>query len=217
MNFLEERKTVLEAAREISRSNLVTGTWGNVSARIKGKNLMVITPSGMDYERMEPEDLVLLDFEQKIIEGIYKPSVETPLHLNIYRRRPDIMAIVHVHAPCACAFAVTGKSIPVILEETAQVIGHEIQVAPYAHCGSEDLASGVGQALGAEKKAVLMANHGLIAAGGTMAEALKICYIAEKTARIAIYASSIGTVHALAEEDIRHLNQSFKHYGQHKA
>ena len=96
---------------------------------------------------MDAEDMVLLDGEEKVLAGKYKPSVETPLHLGIYKKRPEINAIVHVHSLYATAFAVARQNIPVILEEAAQVIGHEVRVAPYALCVHGDwreMSSGSG-------------------------------------------------------------------------
>lgn len=216
VQYLEERQAVLNCAREIYSSGMVTGTWGNVSIRVTGKKLMLITPSGMDYQTLEPEDLVLLDLNGQIVEGKYRPSIEAGLHLGIYQQRSDINAVVHVHSPYAVAFAVARKNIPVILEETAQVVGHEVEVARYAHCGSQQLADIAVQALGDKKKALLLANHGLITLGEDLTEALKVSYIVEKTAMISIYASTLGTIHSLSPEDVSFLNQSFKNYGQEK-
>jgi L-fuculose-phosphate aldolase len=216
MDFIAERKSVVDAAREISSSGMVIGTWGNVSARVKGRPLMIITPSGMDYSTLTIEDMVLVEWEKNVAEGQYKPSVETPLHQEIYKQRPDVNAIVHVHSPFAAAFAVSGMAIPVVLEETAQVIGHPVQVAPYAHCGSKELAENTVKVLGSDRKAVLLANHGLVGVGENMASALKVCYIAEKTAMTSIYARLLGPVQPLSPEDINTLNQSFKYYGQSK-
>jgi len=217
MAYEEQRRQVLNAAREIFNSHLVAGTWGNVSVRVPEEpGLMVITPSGMDYVTMEEEDLVALDLELKVMEGLYKPSVESQMHARIYRKRQEINAIVHVHAPFASAFAVARKNIPVILEETAQVVGHEIPVAAYAHCGTSQLAENVLKALGNEKKAALLANHGLVAVGADIKEALKICYIAERTAMVAIYAKIMGPPHSLNADDVIYLHRSFKDYGQEK-
>ncbi len=216
MAYNDLRQQVLNAAREIFDSNLVTGTWGNVSMRAPGEQRLIITPSGMNYAVMEDEDLVVLDFDMKVVEGQYKPSVESPLHTKIYRKRPEINAIVHVHAPFASAFAVARKSIPVILEETAQVVGHEIPVAAYAHCGTGQLADNTLKALGTDKKAVLLANHGLVALGDNIEEAMKVCYITERSAMIAIYAKILGPPHALTVNDVNFLHRSFKDYGQEK-
>ncbi len=216
MDYMNERQEVMHAVREICSAHLVSGTWGNVSARIAGQSLMLITPSGMDYSTMEPEDLVLVDFKGKVVAGKFKPSIETAMHLKIYQRRPEAMAIVHEHGLYATAFAVSRKTIPVVTEESAEVIGHEIGVAAYAICGSELLADNAVKALVPDKKAVLLANHGIIALGQSMDEALKIAQVAERTAMITIYARIMGPPHALQDKDIAHLNSLYKNYGQKK-
>ncbi|MDD3365480.1 MAG: class II aldolase/adducin family protein, partial [Syntrophomonas sp.] len=182
---------------------------------IENQPLMLITPSGMNYGTMSIEDIVLVDDQGNVVEGIWKPSVESPLHAEIYRNRPDVGAVVHVHSTYATVFAAAGKSIPVILEETAQVVGHEIQTAPYAICGSSELAAHAVQTLGAGQ-AVLLANHGLIGVGKSVGDALKVCYIAEKTARVALLATILGPVNSLSAEEISLLNVSFRNYGQEK-
>ncbi len=213
--YLEERRQVLNTAREISQNGMVIGTWGNVSARCND-DLMVITPSGVKYDSLTMEDIVIVDSTYGVIEGSLKPSSEAPMHMGIYQKRSDVNAIVHVHSIYATAFAVARKNIPVILEETAQVIGHEVPVADYALCGTYALAETVVKALGEEKKAVLLANHGLVAVGASMAEALRICYVVEKTSRVAIYARGIGEINSLPEAQIKELNHKFKSYGQNK-
>jgi len=215
MRYLKERKEVLAAALQMFNDEMVLGTWGNVSRRIPGESLLLITPSGMDYPTMTPEDIVLLDLNQQRIEGIRTPSTESRLHIEIYRQRPDVNAVVHVHSTFASAFAVAGKSIPVILEETAQVIGHPIQAAPYITCGTDELAVQATRSLG-EGRAVLLANHGLVGVGPDLAAALKVCKIAEKTAMICLYANSLGQVNELSSENIKALKEQLTHYGQAK-
>jgi L-ribulose-5-phosphate 4-epimerase len=216
MRFLEERRQVLAAAREISQSGMVMGTWGNVSMRCPEPELMLITPSGVDYQLMSMEDMVLLDSSYRIREGSYKPSIETPLHMEIYRNREGVKAMVHVHSIYASSFAVARKSIPVILEETAQVVGHEVPVAEYALCGTQALATAVLDSLGEDRRAVLLANHGLLAAGVSMEDALRICYVVEKTAQIALYAQELGGARTLESAEIVQLYQKFKSYGPSK-
>jgi L-fuculose-phosphate aldolase len=215
MKYLQERLAVVDTAREISASGMVIGTWGNVSVKIKDQPTMLITPSGMSYQTMAPEDIVLLDLSGNHVEGKWKPSTESTLHREIYLNRPDLGAIVHVHSTYATAFAVARLSIPVIMEETAQVIGHEILTAPYACCGSCQLAAYAVQALGMGK-ALLLANHGLVGMGGNVGEALRVCRIAEETARVAWLAKSLGQVHSLTPEEVSVLNRAFINYGQIK-
>lgn len=216
MVCLEERNQVLRAARGIASAGLVIGTWGNVSVRASHYPWVVITPSGMEYSSMTVEDMVVVDNNSQVMQGSRLPSVETLLHLEIYRQRSDVGAIVHVHSPYAAAFAVAGRSIPVILEETAQVIGHEVSVAPYARCGTRELAGQAAQCLGNTNKAVLLANHGLVALGDNISNALKVCYIVEKTARVALYAHLLGRVNVLGPDETSILSEEFKSYGQVK-
>ncbi len=216
MRYLEERRQLLAAAREISQTGMVMGTWGNVSIRCPDPDLTLITPSGISYQQMSIEDLVLLDNDYRVLEGSYKPSIESPLHLEIYQKRKKVKAIVHVHSIYASSFAVARQSIPVVLEESAQVVGHEVLVAEYALCGTRALAQAVLDCLGEDGRAVLLANHGLLGAGVSMEDAMRICYVVEKTARIALYARGLGGAHTLPAHDIRQLQEKFKSYGPSK-
>ncbi|HCF49491.1 MAG TPA: class II aldolase [Syntrophomonas sp.] len=213
---MEVRRQVLEAAREISSSGMVIGTWGNVSARATETEGFVITPSGMDYAVLTPEDMVVVDYNRQVIEGKFRPSSETPLHLAIYLARPDVQAIVHVHSPFATAFAVAGIPIPVILEETAQAIGHEIAVVPYARTGTRKLAEYTVKTLGEKGCAALLSNHGVIGVGGSMAQALRICYVIEQTAQVGLYARMLGPLQGLPEDEVNLLHAGFQKYGQKK-
>ena len=195
---------------------MVIGTWGNVSVKIHDGSLFLITPSGMRYDTMTIEDIVLVDFSGQVEEGKWKPSVELPTHLAIYGQRPDVNAIVHVHSTYATAFAVAHRSIPVVMEETAQVIGHEIMTAPYAICGSDELAVNSVQTLGCGQ-AVLLANHGLVGVGETVDAALRVCYIAEESARVALLAQTLGQICPLSADEVAALNRGFRNYGQSKA
>lgn len=212
----EERGQVLKTALEISNSGMVIGTWGNVSARSKDVDGFVITPSGMDYLSLTEDDMVIVDYQGQVLEGRYRPSSETPMHLAIYLARPDVRAIVHVHSPFATAFAVAGVSIPVLLEETAQAVGHAIEVVPYALCGSRTLARQTVDTLGETGYAALLANHGLVGVGESMAAALRVCYVVEQTAQVGIYARLLGPLEGLADHDIERLHKGFKSYGQKK-
>jgi len=187
MNFRHEREEVLNTAREMFAQGLVVGTWGNVSVRLPDAEGIVITPSGMDYARLTPEDMVIVDMAGNKLWGEWKPSVEVPMHLAIYQGRPDVGAIVHVHSVAASSFAVAGISIPAVLEETVHLIGGPVQVAAYAPYGTHRLAQQAVAALG-QNNAVLLANHGLVGVGATAASALRACQVAEKTARVVIYA-----------------------------
>lgn len=216
MLYPQERRQVLAAAREISETGLVIGTWGNVSIRCQGQNLMIITPSGMNYGALAMEDMVLVNGDLQILEGNFKPSTEVVLHMGVYKNRPDVQAIVHTHSLYAAAFAAAGKSLPVILEEMAQMVGHEVTVAEYGLCGSDALAINVINALGQDRQAVLLAHHGLITVGSSMDHALKRAHIIEKTSQVYLLAQALGGVKQIPEQDINSLHESFKNYGQEK-
>lgn len=208
------RKKIVDTGQKMLEDGLVQGTWGNVSCRIPDEPFMIITPSGMDYLRMEPEDLVVVDWEGNLVEGRWKPSTESHLHGEIYLNRPDISAIVHCHSPHATAFAAAHCPIPVITEEIAQIAGGQVDIAPYAHCGTAELAEAAVKALG-RSSAVLLANHGVVGTGKDLTEALRTCVIVEKTARIAILAQSIGGYIELDPEQVKYLRSSFiNEYGQ---
>jgi L-ribulose-5-phosphate 4-epimerase len=214
MNYTRERQQIIDIGQEIHRQRLVAGTWGNVSCRLATANHILITPSGMPYESLQPGDLVILAADGTIVEGNRKPSSESPLHVQIYHQRPEVRAIVHVHSPWASAYAVAHQPIPMLLEESAQVLGASVPVASYAHAGSNELADSACEALGKEHKAVLLANHGLVGLGKDLEEALLVCVIAEKTAMIGLLAGALGKVNSLPAEDVKFLHQSFQHYGQ---
>lgn len=216
MRFLAERNAVLQVAKDMSDSGMVIGTWGNVSARAGEETLVIITPSGMDYAVLQPEDLNVVNLSGEIVAGKYKPSIETPLHLAIYDKRPDVGGIVHVHSLYASAFAVAKRTIPVVLEETAQMVGDEIPVAPYAECGTNALAELVSQIFSSQKKAVLLANHGLVCVGKNVQQALKVALVVEKTAQVTLLAGQLGQIYTLTTEETKSLHKKTKYYEQKK-
>ena len=194
------RKEVIETTKLMCRDNLVLGTWGNVSVR-EGENRMLITPSGMDYGLLMPEDLVCISFDGQVLEGLWQPSSEWRVHAAIFAGRPEVRAIVHTHSVYATAFAVARQAIPPVVEDMAQVVGGAVDVADYALPGTEQLAENALYALGA-KSAVILASHGLVGVSATLGEALKVCQIVEKTAQAVLFARQLGPVFSLSEEDI---------------
>jgi|LSQX01.2.fsa_nt_gb L-fuculose-phosphate aldolase len=200
------RENVLWAANRLCQDRLVVGTWGNISAR--DGNCFWITPSGMPYESLTVSDLICLDLESGKPRGRWKPSSEWRLHMAFYRHRPDVMAVVHTHSIYATAFAVARRPVPAAVEDLAQAVGGSVEVAPYALPGTDELAKNAVQAFG-KKNAVLLANHGLVAAAKTMEEALKICLLVEKTAKIVLLAHSLGSVSLLSREDIEKMRHFY--------
>ncbi|MDQ3925770.1 MAG: class II aldolase/adducin family protein [Actinomycetota bacterium] len=146
---------------------------------------VLITPSGLDYEVLEPEDVVLVDREDRPLEGPLKPSRETPMHAGIYRLRPRVGAVVHTHARCATTLACLGWEIPPVhYMPTALSSDGWAPLAPYAVYGTEELAGHVSKALGESRQACLLQNHGTIAVGKSAEEALHRTVILEEIAEI---------------------------------
>lgn len=195
MTELEARETVRRAGLGLVESGLVDGTWGNVSARCDGV-LMVITPSGRDYRELGVGDMVVVDLITGTSRG-GKPSTETPLHAAVYKDRPEIGAIVHTHSASASTVAAARREVPPILDDFAQIVGPSLRVADYAIPGSGSIARGAVKALRG-RMAALLANHGVIAIGRDMKEALLCARMAEKGCRAFIEASFLGGAVALS-------------------
>ncbi|MHB8169989.1 MAG: class II aldolase/adducin family protein [Thermincolia bacterium] len=212
--MIKYKSQLIEAGCRIVKSNLVMGTWGNISLRLPGQERVIITPSGMDYLTLQIEDLVVVDLDGQVQEGQRKPSSELPLHLAMYRARADIGAVVHTHSVYASACAVARKPVPAIVEDMVQLIGGGIDIAPYALPGTSQLAQGAVQAMG-EKNAVLLANHGAVAVGKDLAKALNTVFMIEKSARIFVHASSLGQPIVLEEKDVEIMREGYRNtYGQ---
>jgi len=210
----QARREVIETGLEMIHSSLVVGTWGNISVRIPDENLMAITPSGVDYESIETADVVIMDFDGNIVEGDKKPSIEWQLHLAVYKARDDIQAIVHTHSTYVTAFAIARKGIPGAAEDLVQVVGGDVRVTNYVLPGSAELGQEVVLAL-KDRMACIMANHGCIATGRTVKEALRTAFIVEKSAQATVYAQSLGGVVELTEEDVDFMREFYlTKYGQ---
>ncbi len=213
----EARKTVLEAALEMSERGLVVGTSGNISLRLNQRGepqLIVITPTSRHYDTLRVNDIPIMDINGKNVEGRLKPSIETPLHIGIYKTRQDINAIIHTHSVFASAAAVAGLDIPVILEDQAALLGGEIRLAGYALSGTPEQVTNVLEALG-NRNAVLLANHGAVGMGKTMRDAFTACELIEKTARIYLLAMAAGKVNKLPEK-AKKIQEEFFEHKQHK-
>jgi L-fuculose-phosphate aldolase len=187
---------VLEIARQMNEKGLVVGTSGNVSQRFRepdGRELVAITPSGRHYDTMKAEDIVLVDMEGQRVEGELTPSIETIMHVGIYKARKKVCAIVHTHAVFGSTIAVTGREIPSLLDDQVTFLGGEIKVAAYALPGSPELAKNAVAALGS-RNAVVLANHGTLTVGRNLREALNNCELLEKTARVYVLAMGLGAL-----------------------
>jgi len=178
----ELRSAVVEAAREMLRLGLVSGSSGNASARHGDE--VLITPARLSYERMTEDDLVTIGMDGQAAEGQREPSSERRVHLAIYSARPDIGAVVHSHSVHATAWSFLGEPLDTGTEELEAAADGNVLTAPFAPTGTDELAAAVVNALG-DRRAALMARHGVVAVGQTPAAALGTCLALERQAQIA--------------------------------
>jgi L-fuculose-phosphate aldolase len=209
------RAQVAVAARRLVTDRLVTGTSGNVSARDPESGHVAITPSGVPYADLAADDIVLVDASGTVVDGDWVPSSELPMHLAVYRLRPDVMAVVHTHSPHATAFAACGREIPAIHYDIA-AIGNPIRVAPYATYGTDELADNALRTMGSDH-AVLLQNHGVLAVGATVDHAYLVAQKVEYLAEVYALALQLGEPNLLSDDEIRAVQARLKQYGQKKS
>lgn len=208
------REEVWQLHLELPKNNLVTWTGGNVSARDPETGYVVIKPSGVRYENLRPEHLVIVDLDGNYIEGDLKPSSDTASHLYIYRHRADVNGVVHTHSPYATAFAAVGRPIPVYLTAIADEFGGPIPCGGFALIGSEDIGRVVVESIG-DSPAVLLDRHGVFTIGATPERAVKAAVMVEDVARTVWYALQIGQPQEISPEDVAKLHHRYTHvYGQ---
>ena len=197
------KKELVETGIKILKNDLTHGTCGNISCKIPGEEKILITPSKIPYEKIKPEDILIVDYEGNIIEGSQKPSVETPFHLTVYKNRKDVRAVIHTHSTYALSVSATAKAIPVFLDEIFSHIGGELEVSPYAIPGSDDLAEYMIKHL-KDKGAVLISSHGAVCCGKNLEDALNVAIIVEKICKMYIFASVLGEVRSLPREGVEY-------------
>lgn len=205
------RQSVIDAALEMSRTGLSPGRSGNVSARSGGK--VLITPSGMAYNDLLPDDIVAMALDGSIAPGQRLPSSEWHFHLAIYNARPEVGGIVHTHSAFATALAVLHKDIPAFHYMVAVAGGADIRCAPYATFGTEELAEHAVVALSG-RKACLLSHHGQIAVGETVEHALDLAYEVETLAEQYWRALQIGEPDILDDAEMARVLDKFESYGR---
>jgi L-ribulose-5-phosphate 4-epimerase len=199
---------------KLPENHLVAWTSGNVSARDPETGLVVIKASGVPYEGMGPQHMVVMDLDGKMMEGDFKPSSDAYSHLYIYRTRPDVNGIVHTHSNYATAFAAVGKPIPVILTAMADEFGCDIPCAGFVLIGDEAIGKEVVDHIG-KSPAILLKNHGVFTIGKNATSAVKTAVMTEDNARTVWLAMQIGTPIAIPAEDVEKLHYRYTHvYGQ---
>ena len=210
MSFMEDvekslRERLTKVAQSIWNDGLVTGTSGNISARIPGTSKCIIKPSGFKMGELKPEDFIVVDiYTRTVLEGEHKPSIETPFHTTMYRIRPDIGGVVHTHSHYATVFGIAGIELTPMgmILYSAPKLAKGIGIAQYADPGTEQLALNIGAALG-EKYAVLMPHHGVITVGKDIEEAYINAKMVEELAKLQYEVMQIGKPQPLPEKTIK--------------
>lgn len=190
MTVEEIQKLVCDAGKRLLAEGYVSGTWGNISFRINDST-MAITPSGREYETMEPENIVIVNYLDHSYEGELKPSSEFKLHTEIYRTRKNINAVIHTHQMNASTVAAARRNVPPILDDLAQIVGPSVRCADYASPNTKKIVRKTVKALRG-RNAALMANHGAVCIGRDMNEAFVVCQVLEKACKAFIEAEFIG-------------------------
>src|SRR5580693_4058905 len=210
------RETVCELHAELVRSNLVAWTSGNVSARLPGSGLMVIKPSGVSYDDLTPESMVVCDLDGKPVSDGLSPSSDTATHAYIYRHLPEVGGVVHTHSTYATAWAARGEPIPCVITGMADEFGGEIPVGPFAIIGDDSIGRGiVGTLAGHRSRAVLMRSHGVFTIGQNGRDAVKAAVMTEDVARTIHIARQGGELVTIAPEAIDALFARYQNvYGQ---
>lgn len=213
--MLEELKAIVcKYNKLLPERGLVTMTSGNCSGRDPKGNLVVIKPSGVDFEDLQPDDMVVVDLQGNVVEGKYKPSVDTATHLYIYRHMPEVGSVIHTHSNYATAFAALGKPIPVYLTAIADEFGCAIPVSDYAKIGGEEIGKEVVDKIG-NSPAILLKNHGVFTVGKTVRDAFKAAVMVEDVAKTVHLALLLGQPEELPPEEVRRAHMQYKtKYGQ---
>jgi L-fuculose-phosphate aldolase len=190
----EVRAQVLHVAQAIHRAGLVVGTAGNVSGRMPDGETVCMTPSSLPYETMTLDDLVIVDLDgHKVGDAGGSPTTEKVLHLDCYKRYPEVGGVVHSHATYASMFALVREPIPAAIEEVVVYIGGDIPVCEYRTTGTPELGEVVAEKLG-DRSAALVANHGLVCVGKHAEDALHASLVVERTAHIVWGARQLGAI-----------------------
>lgn len=213
MHLIEERKLIVEYGKKLITCNLTKGTGGNISVYNREKNIIAISPSGMDYFQTTPEDVVLIDIEGNIIEACRKPSSEVKMHIIFYKNRDDVNSVVHTHSTFATTIATLNWDIPPIHYLMA-FAGTKVPCSQYATFGTEEIAENANKAMGKEFKATLLANHGLLTVGKNIAEAFSIAEIIEFMAEIYYRTKCIGNPTLIDKKEMQLMIEKFRSYGQ---
>ena len=210
------KREVIDAGIRMLSEGITIGTWGNVTVRDPETGYVYLSPSGMPYKTLMEDDIVVVRLDGSRVEGERKPTIETEMHLAIYRARPACNAIIHTHPVYSTAFSAMGEDIPLLLDEAAQVLGDVVRTTAYALPGSQELADECVKALGDKAMACLLRSHGAVCLGKDLEQAFGNSTVLEATAQIySIIRSMGGQFDPISPENIAFMQAFVKNsYGQ---
>ena len=210
------RREVALLHAELPRNELVVWTAGNVSARVPGHDLMVIKPSGVSYDDLTPENMVVCDLDGQLVEGEHAPSSDTAAAAYVYKHMPEVNGVVHTHSTYATAWAARGEAIPCVLTMMADEFGGEIPIGPFALIGDDSIGQGIVSTLrGHRSRAVLMQNHGPFTIGPSAKAAVKAAVLCEEVARTVHISRQLGDPLPIPQSDVDRLFDRYQNaYGQ---
>ena len=202
-----EKEQVVRYGKKLIDRRLTTGSGGNISVYNREKNLVAISPSGLDYYETTPEDIVILDMDGNLVEGKHRPSSEAGMHLAFYKNRADVSGIVHTHSKFATAIACMGWELPAV-HYLIGMAGHRVKCTGYATYGSDELAKKALETIG-DSNAVLLANHGLIALGEDVDRAFSTAEHLEFVSEVYYLTKTLGTPNILSDENMDEVMKKF--------
>ncbi|MDR2476780.1 MAG: class II aldolase/adducin family protein [Treponema sp.] len=217
MLYEELRKEVYAMNMALFTERLVVWTGGNVSGLVRDAGHIVIKPSGVPFGSLSPENMVVTDMEGTVVEGELAPSVDLPVHIYIYKHRPDVRGIAHTHSPYAASFALLGQSIPAALSPIAHLLGADIPCSRYAQAAYEDTGAAIIETAGKDGLAVLVNRHGVFTMGKSATESVKIAAQVEEAAQTIHYAMLRGKVEPMSKDEVKRCYDFYHaNYGQDK-
>lgn len=212
--FEKDKQAILKCAKWMSERGYFgcqRGSGGNISIRIHNENMIAITPTSQPYQSLSLDDICLVDYDSNLIEGRLAPSIETAMHLNIYKGRPEISAVIHSHPVFASVLSIINQPIPALFDEIVFEIGESVEIIPYAISGSADLANNVVGLLGNQSFCYIIQNHGALSMGKNIDRAWKNTELLEKVAQVYYYALTTGRkITILPPDAVARINQMRK-------
>jgi len=208
-----EKQQMIDVGIALDRYRLISLSGGNVSMRIDGN--ILVTPSGMSYERLVPSDVVMMTPRGKVLEGERRPSVDTVALLHIFNNMPEVNAVIHTHQPYATAVGLVMDELPAFCTTLVNATLGAVTVAPYSSAASLDMGVRTVQYIG-DRRAVILRNHGVVTVGPTLKDALYAAVYLEDASRSYCAARAMGSPRLLTAEQVAEAVESFRHYGQGK-